>query len=1194
MKKEIYKPYQIILISFVSIVLNLLGRLFAQKYNLPLWLDCVGTILTAYLLGPICGLFVGITGNIIHSFLSPLSFFYALTNGLIGLLYGDMAKRGWTKNIFKTITLSVIITFAATSISTVLNNMLNSGMTGNMWGDGIIQLMEKWRLPFLLRAFLGEFYLDFLDKLISVLIVYGIVHLHRTIRSNLPKFLQVSKESTALLLLALGIFAISGNQKLYAFEYNYNSYVSTIYNNTNGLPGGESNDIASTNDGVIWVGTYAGLYRHNGHEFRLMNEYQSIKTVKCLYVDNEGRLFIGTNDNGLSIMINEEISNVIEEKDGLPSDSIRCITRAHNSYYYVGTSEGMAVLSISDGLHQIKTFSEIEGASAVTSDLYNHIATVNSNGKLFLLNGLDIIGSTSDNSERYTAVSFSPDGLLFAATENNKVYVYAILDPDSSAKEYGNLNFVLNQIRILPCGKLRHINSINFSDGTIFLTADNGAGYIEDGNFIELETGSFNNSIDHMQTDYQGNLWFSSSRLGLLKMCKSSFADIFQAAGLKEAVVNSVNKFKGELYFATDNGLEVINSQTGRADENDLTRFLKNVRVRCLLVDRNGAMWICTKSKGLIYATPDNKIHQYEENKNMRVAIELEDGTIAAGGSNGIVFIKNRRVLSYITEKDGLTNPVVLSLSQSPDGTLFAGTDGGGLALIKDYKIQKILKKTDGLNSNVILRTINDSNEYIPTGNVFAVTSNGLCYLRYQDESFIPTYLSNFPYSNNYDLVLNQDNNIFVLGSAGIFVVNREQLISGQKPDYEILDLKKGLRGSLTANSWNYIDEDYNLYLSCDTGCSRLSLYEYDKNEHSYRIQLKNIIVDGKRHIVQKDVPFVIDEDADSIEIVPEVINYSINNPYISLFLEGVDERPVVMLQSELTNVIYSNLNSGTYHFYIGVLDSKGISTVEQNVYTIVKAYRIYENWWFLVYIIIISAMFIAWLTLFIVTSIQDRHIQKQGKELEAIKRQVQMGNETIFAIANAVEARDKLTGRHSFRVSEYSVLIASELGFNDEELENIRQIGLLHDIGKIGVPDNILNKPAPLNEEEYEIMKTHVVIGGEILKDFSIIKNVDLGARYHHERYDGSGYSEGLKGEEIPLVARIIGLADAFDAMTADRVYRKALPLETVISELKTCSGTQFDPGLVSILLDLIDSGKLDIMSILKQSKIEDTLEEI
>ena len=186
------------------------------------------------------------------------------------------------------------------------------------------------------------------------------------------------------------------------------------------------------------------------------------------------------------------------------------------------------------------------------------------------------------------------------------------------------------------------------------------------------------------------------------------------------------------------------------------------------------------------------------------------------------------------------------------------------------------------------------------------------------------------------------------------------------------------------------------------------------------------------------------------------------------------------------------------------------------------------------------DSMSVAWLTWFLTSTLQGRRIEKQRAEMEAVRQQVRMGNETIFSIANAVEARDKSTGRHSFRVSEYAVLIAR------------------------------------LTDEEYEIMKTHTVIGGEILKDFTLIPHVDEGAKFHHERYDGTGYPSGLKGEKIPLNARIIGIADAFDAMTANRVYRKALDMDYVIAELKRCSGTQFDPGLVEIMLELIASGKI------------------
>jgi energy-coupling factor transport system substrate-specific component len=157
-------------------------------------------------------------------------------------------------------------------------------------------------------------------------------------------------------------------------------------------------------------------------------------------------------------------------------------------------------------------------------------------------------------------------------------------------------------------------------------------------------------------------------------------------------------------------------------------------------------------------------------------------------------------------------------------------------------------------------------------------------------------------------------------------------------------------------------------------------------------------------------------------------------------------------------------------------------------------------------------------------------------------------------------------------------VLIARELGLNDEECETLRKTALLHDIGKIGITDSVLNKPGKLTDEEYELMKSHVTKGAEILKDFTLIDKVWEGALYHHERYDGKGYVHGLKAEEIPINARIIGIADAFDAMTANRVYRKKQSFDYVLSELKKGRGTQFDPQLVDIMLKLIEEGKIDI----------------
>lgn len=240
---------------------------------------------------------------------------------------------------------------------------------------------------------------------------------------------------------------------------------------------------------------------------------------------------------------------------------------------------------------------------------------------------------------------------------------------------------------------------------------------------------------------------------------------------------------------------------------------------------------------------------------------------------------------------------------------------------------------------------------------------------------------------------------------------------------------------------------------------------------------------------------------------------------------------------------------------------------------------EIYDFFWFKFLYFLEVVTVVSWTTYFISRLFMLRQINLQKRELELARRQVQMGNETILAIARTVDAKDENTSNHSARVSEYSVAIAKRLGYSDEEQENIRKAALLHDIGKIGIPDSILKKPAKLTDEEYATMKTHVLVGGEILKDFSLIPHIQEGAMYHHERYDGRGYCKGLRGEEIPEYARIIGIADAFDAMTSNRVYRNKLDMDYVLGELKKGRGTQFDPRFTDIFLKLIEDGTIHPM---------------
>ncbi len=238
-----------------------------------------------------------------------------------------------------------------------------------------------------------------------------------------------------------------------------------------------------------------------------------------------------------------------------------------------------------------------------------------------------------------------------------------------------------------------------------------------------------------------------------------------------------------------------------------------------------------------------------------------------------------------------------------------------------------------------------------------------------------------------------------------------------------------------------------------------------------------------------------------------------------------------------------------------------------------------------------LAAVFLCFLAAYFAARIYadiTRENTKFNEELEMKNEQMsEMTMQTIMTIANTIDAKDEYTRGHSRRVAEYSAAIARELGFSEEDVEDIRFIGLLHDIGKIGVPDAVLNKPGRLTDEEYQLMKGHTMVGADILKDITMIDGLDVGAKYHHEHYDGTGYPEGLKGDEIPRVARIIGVADAYDAMTSNRVYRRHLEPDRVMKELKKGCGNQFEPEACEALIRLVEENRLPKVSLDSDTKM-------
>ena len=297
---------------------------------------------------------------------------------------------------------------------------------------------------------------------------------------------------------------------------------------------------------------------------------------------------------------------------------------------------------------------------------------------------------------------------------------------------------------------------------------------------------------------------------------------------------------------------------------------------------------------------------------------------------------------------------------------------------------------------------------------------------------------------------------------------------------------------------------------------------------------------------------------------------------YLREFDESWEGKIPALLAGEKVDTIETN---DTYGWlltrYEPVYDSLGECVCYVGADLSMSGVRVYVlN--YVMWIAIIAAIFLAGsIILGMRIYAGARRADQMESLIERQKRDKQLTREIIEAFAKVVDLKDNYTQGHSFRVAQYTEMLAKELGCDEETIEKYHNIALMHDIGKVGVPDNVLNKPGKLSDDEYSLIKSHTSRGYEVLKNISLMPEIAVGAEFHHERPDGKGYPLGLKEEEIPRVAQIIAVADCFDAMYSNRPYRPRMNFEKVVSIIKGASGTQLTPDVVDAFLRLVEKGE-------------------
>ena len=1159
------KKWRNVLIVLLSISINCMGRYLAQRMNLPIWFDMTGTFVASYFTGLWGGIIAGVSNNLIASVYDPVALVYTITSVAAALIIRFFINKGYLNHPFKAIIACFWMGIFCTFISTPINLIFYDGYSGNYWGDTLVDMLRWYEFSDFVSALAGEAIVEIVDKQVCVLAACVIIYISRSVSKNGKK----SGSQAMSLLLAAGLIGSIAVQtttiEAAAVENSDENFVEEIYNNTNGMVSSEANVICETDDGYMWIGSYAGLSRYDGNEFEFVLEGGLVNVVGMMK-DSRGRLWIGTNDAGIARYENGEYT-YFTTKDSLPTNSVRCFAEDSQGNIYVGTSDKMCMFTPDDKIVLLDNDISFVKNMVVHNDV---IVVMDNNGDIYAVDGTEHIKLDDRNDELfYYSLADTSTGLM-VGTESGELYVVS----------FNSGHFEIVEKKDIDADQIDAI--MEDSEGRIWLAMGSAFGYLDsDGKFNEMHNEGIDSSFACFHEDYQGNIWLASSNYGVMKLSESSFMNMFESNGVKGEVVNAVVEYDGYYFCGTDNGLIVFDDNGLSNSYSELSAAVEGSRVRSLFIDSKNKLWLCTYS-GLFCFDKQDGIRCYNiANDNttsdrFRCITELADGTIVTGTADGINFINDGKVTVTLTADDGLENTQILSVVESKDGTIWAGSDGSGIYVIADGKLDKVYNTEIGLSSNVILRIVPYENGY------FVVTSNSLFHIDLNGEI---RKLSNFPYFNNYDVIIDGET-VYIPCSAGLYETKLSELCE-DNAQCKLYGANEGLFSGLTANSWNYVADDGRIFLCSNGGVVIFDNIGTEKHA-DVKYGIASVECDGEELVIAADNSINLPENAQNLSIHASVRNYSFADMKVQFYIDELEENPKAYSWNEIEPIRLFKPDSAEYNICMRILDASGNNVINEKIYTIYTKIHPWEKSGFIAYLYfvciesVIFAIFSILSFVFFVLrkdELEKIQIELEGKVkvqteelVEKQKAIKELFVQTVTALSEAVDAKDRYTSGHSKRVAEYACMIAVRMGKSKEEQEEIYRAGLLHDVGKIRIPVDIINKAGKLTDEEFNIIKVHPVTGYHILRGISGNRPIAIAAKYHHERYDGKGYPNGLEGDKIPETARILGVADSYDAMTSNRSYRQALPQAVVRNEIEKGRGTQFDPEIADIMLQMID----------------------
>jgi len=959
----------------------------------------------------------------------------------------------------------------------------------------------------------------------------------------------------ALLVLTLLFTALPVAASAQSEEYappEMGEYIQ-IYYDDEGLLSNEANTILFAENGYIWIGSYSGLSRYDSNSIVTYGDDESSimngVSVRALYEDSGNRLWIGSNDKGVFVFDDGEFTHVDISPAGI-SSSIRAFAQTDEGVYVASTG-GLAL--IREDLTVVPVTVEGIGVSTI-ADLMS-----DNNGNLWILDhdSLVVLDGSETIFELDTTKYTSDDCNCMSQLSDGKVMIGTSGEDIIYVKQ--GISFAVSAARFKGCSSINYILEDKY--GRIWLCDDNGLAYIENDKFNWADCISFT-SIERIEQDYEGNLWIASSRQGVLELVRGKFNSKSIGTQLDGLTVNATQLYEDLLFVAADSGLKVVDPDTFQPVEHPMSKLLDGIRTRGLFVDSEGYLWITTYVNYGVVRYKDGEFVSINTEKGLtsnktRVTMELPNGDIAVSTGGGVNIIRDAKVIKTYTEADGLENPVILCMCIDKDGNMYFGSDGNGIYVVSTDGTISCVDTSDGLESGVILNLKYDEVSHcvwISTGSNIAVW----------DENGIRNLSFKAGVGSIFDILFMEDD-VWVLRNTSVILATRDKLLNGApSSEYTILGKEDGLL-DITSNSRHCIDGNGVLYLSTSSGVYTISTKNFYQSDVVHDAIINSVTVDNI--VYYNPDSLVLPAETNRITIDFSALNYSTDSCFVEYQLVGADEEPIIVSGDKNITRDYTNLKGGTYTFNVSVINSSGEVTEQAAELVLRKQLAIYEEPYFIIGMIV-SALALISLVVYGIVRIRTASLLRQQERYRSLTESA------MRVAARSIDAKDSYTNGHSTRVAALSREIARRLGWSEEDVENVFFTALVHDIGKIGVPDSLLTKPSALTEEEFKIIRTHATTGYNILREFKGVPNIGLGARYHHERYDGNGYCEGLAGEDIPMIARIIAVADAYDAMASSRVYRDKLEPEIIRSELEKGKGTQFDPEIASIMLKMLDDG--------------------